>query len=191
MSDVIADLEQELGPGPLRTRLIDRLRMSHDGSHFQLVPQAVVVARDGVDVQRTIAVAARYGVSVTFRSGGTSLSGQAGTDGILIDTRRNFRRVEVLQEGARVRCQPGVTVRSVNTRLAPYARALGPDPASESACTIGGVVANNSSGMQCGTTANTYRTLDALGVFTRLDGPARLRDDRRGDRRAAGAHRGW
>ncbi|MDO5710826.1 MAG: FAD-binding and (Fe-S)-binding domain-containing protein [Micrococcales bacterium] len=173
MSDVIADLEQELGPGPLRTRLIDRMRMSHDGSHFQLVPQAVVVARDGADVQRTIAVAARYGVPVTFRSGGTSLSGQAGTDGILIDTRRNFRRVEVLQEGARVRCQPGVTVRSVNTRLAPYARALGPDPASESACTIGGVVANNSSGMQCGTTANTYRTLDALDLVlpsgTRVD----------------------
>ena len=146
MPDVIADLSQELGPGPLRTRLIDRMRMSHDGSHFQLVPQAVVIARDGADVQRTVAVAARHGIPVTFRSGGTSLSGQAGTDGILVDTRRNFRRVEVLDDGARVRCQPGATVRAVNTRLAPFARALGPDPASESACTIGGVVANNASG---------------------------------------------
>ena len=186
MPDVIADLSQELGPGPLRTRLIDRMRMSHDGSHFQLVPQAVVIARDGADVQRTVAVAARHGIPVTFRSGGTSLSGKAGTDGILVDTRRNFRRVEVLEDGARVRCQPGATVRAVNTRLAPFARALGPDPASESACTIGGVVANNSSGMQCGTTANTYRTLDALDLVlssgTRIDtaepdADARLRHD--------------
>ncbi len=179
---LVPDLTQVLGPGPLRTRIIDRLRMSHDGSHFQLVPQAVVVARDGGDVSAAVAVAARHGVPVTFRSGGTSLSGQAGTDGLLIDTRRNFRRVQVLDDGARVHCQPGATVRAVNTRLAPYKRALGPDPASESACTIGGVVANNSSGMACGTTANTYRTLDALDLVlpsgTRVDTAARDADER-------------
>ena len=179
---LLHDLRQEVGPGPLRSRLIDRLKMSHDGSHFQLVPQAVVVARDGLDVQNTIAVATRHGLPVTFRSGGTSLSGQAGTDGVLIDTRRNFRRVRVLDEGARVLCQPGATVRAVNTRLAPYRRALGPDPASESACTIGGVVANNSSGMQCGTTANTYRTLDALDFVlpsgTRIDTASRDADEK-------------
>ena len=82
-------------------------------------------------------------------------------------------RDRVLDGGARVRCQPGATVRAVNARLAPYQRALGPDPASEVACTIGGVVANNSSGMACGTTANTYRTLDALRFapvsYTHLD----------------------
>ncbi len=179
---LLQDLTQTLGPGPLRHRLIDRLRMSHDGSHFQLVPQAVVVARDGADVQAVVEVAARHGVPVTFRSGGTSLSGQAGTDGVLVDTRRNFRRVRVLDDGARVQCQPGATVRSVNTRLAPYSRALGPDPASESACTIGGVVANNSSGMQCGTTANTYRTLDSLDFVlpsgTRVDTGLRDADER-------------
>ncbi|WP_309234120.1 FAD-binding protein [Micromonospora sp. ATA51] len=53
-------------------------------------------------------------------------------------------------------------LRQVNNRLAPYGRKLGPDPASESACTIGGVVANNSSGMTCGTEFNTYRTLESL-----------------------------
>lgn len=102
---------------------------------------------------------------MTFRSGGTSLSGQAQTDGVLIDTRRGFRGVEVLDSGRRVRCQPGATVRAVNAALAPYGRALGPDPASEVACTIGGVVANNSSGMACGTTKNTYRTLAGLEVL--------------------------
>ncbi|MDN5727390.1 MAG: FAD-binding oxidoreductase, partial [Propionibacteriales bacterium] len=69
--------------------------------------------------------------------------------------------ISVLDEGRRVRVQPGVTVRQLNARLAPYGRKFGPDPASESACTIGGVVANNSSGMLCGTWANTYQTLES------------------------------
>ena len=55
---------------------------------------------------------------LTFRSGGTSLSGQAVTDGILVDTRRHFRGIEVLDDGARVRVGPGATVRQVNARLA-------------------------------------------------------------------------
>ena len=101
---------------------------------------------------------------LTFRSGGTSLSGQGVTDGVLADTRAAFRTVQVLDGGARVRVQPGATVRTVNAHLARHGRKLGPDPASEIACTIGGVVANNSSGMACGTEQNTYRTLDSLVV---------------------------
>jgi D-lactate dehydrogenase len=53
-------------------------------------------------------------------------------------------------------------VRQTNARLARHGRKLGPDPASEIACTIGGVVANNSSGMACGTAQNTYRTLESM-----------------------------
>ncbi|MBB6654192.1 FAD-binding oxidoreductase, partial [Proteus mirabilis] len=77
---------------------------------------------------------------------------------------RHFRDVEVLDGGARVRVQPGVTIRQVNARLAPHGYKLGPDPASEAACTVGGVVANNSSGMACGTEFNTYRTLESMTV---------------------------
>nr|WP_281371681.1 FAD-binding and (Fe-S)-binding domain-containing protein [Petropleomorpha daqingensis] len=126
-----------------------------------LVPQAVVSPRDASQVGALLRTAAASGLALTFRSGGTSLSGQATNDGVLVDTRRHFRRIEVLDDGARVRVQPGATVREVNTRLARYGRKLGPDPASESACTIGGVVANNSSGMACGTELNTYRTLES------------------------------
>lgn len=143
-------------------RVSDRLAAAHDASHYLLVPRAVVRARRVEDVVRAFGTARDSGVSVTFRSGGTSLSGQAGTDGLLIDTRRYFRDIEVLDDGAWVRCGPGVTVRQVNARLARHGRKLGPDPASEIACTIGGVVANNSSGMACGTEQNTYRTLDSM-----------------------------
>ncbi|MGW3571908.1 FAD-linked oxidase C-terminal domain-containing protein, partial [Streptomyces sp. NPDC000941] len=148
-------------PGAVAARASDRLSFAHDASHYLLVPDAVVTPKDAAQVSELLRTSAAHGLSLTFRSGGTSLSGQATNDGILVDTRRDFRGIEVLDDGARVRVQPGATVRAVNTRLARYGRKLGPDPASEAACTIGGVVANNSSGMACGTELNTYRTLES------------------------------
>ena len=151
-------------PTRVRTRALDRHAHAHDASHFLLIPQAVVIAGDADEVGRLLRASAAQGVPLTFRSGGTSLSGQGVTGGVLVDVRRNFTGIEVLDDGDRVRVQPGVTVRALNTRLAPYGRKFGPDPASESACTIGGVVANNSSGMACGTVDNTYQTLQSLTV---------------------------
>lgn len=146
----------------IKTRAIDRVAYASDASHVLLTPQAVVVAEDAAEVGRVMRAATASGSRITFRSGGTSLSGQASTDGLLVDVRRSFRRIDVLDDGRRVRVQPGATVRQVNTRLARHGHRLGPDPASEIACTIGGVVSNNSSGMACGITENTYRTLESL-----------------------------
>ena len=151
-------------PARVKTRALDRHANAHDASHFLLVPQAVVVAQDAAEVGALLRTATEQGVHLTFRSGGTSLSGQAVTDGVLVDVRRNFKDIEVLDNGLRVRVQPGVVVRALNARLAQYGRKFGPDPASESAATIGGVVANNSSGMACGTVDNTYQTLESVTV---------------------------
>lgn len=145
----------------VRARATDRLASAHDASHYLLTPRAVVVPTSVEEVAAVLAATQRLGVPVTFRSGGTSLSGQAGTSGVLVDTRRGFREIAVLDGGLRVRTGPGATVRAVNNRLVRHGRKLGPDPASEIACTIGGVVANNSSGMACGTHSNTYRTLES------------------------------
>ncbi|WP_026533475.1 FAD-binding oxidoreductase, partial [Arthrobacter sp. H41] len=123
-------------PARISTRAIDRHANAHDASHFLLIPRAVATPRNAAEVGRLLQVSAAQGVPLTLRSGGTSLSGQAETDGILVDVRRHFRDIEVLDGGARVRVQPGVTVRMLNTRLARYGRKFGPDPASESACTI-------------------------------------------------------
>lgn len=157
---LLAELEAAV-PGGVRARASDRLAYAHDASHYLLTPQAVVTPRDAGQLAGLLRASAAGGRALSFRSGGTSLSGQASTSGIVVDTRRNFRRIDVLDDGARVRVQPGATVRQVNLRLARYGRKLGPDPASEAACTIGGVIANNSSGMSCGITANTYRTLES------------------------------
>lgn len=149
-------------PSRVRQRAIDRVAYASDASHVALTPNAVLVAADASEVAAVLRAASTAGSPVAFRSGGTSLSGQAATDGILVDVRQRFRRIDVLDHGARVRAQPGATIRQVNTRLARYGRRLGPDPASEIACTVGGVVSNNSSGMACGTEENTYRTLESM-----------------------------
>jgi D-lactate dehydrogenase len=162
-----------LSPDRVHDRAIDLAARAGDASHYQLTPAAVVVAHDADDVAQVLAGCSHHGVGVTFRSGGTSLSGQGVTDQVLVDTRRHFRGVEVLDGGMAVRAQPGATVRSLNAALKPFGRRFGPDPASEGACTVGGVVANNSSGMSCGTHANAYRTLLGLDLVlpsgTRVD----------------------
>ena len=149
----------------LSTKAIDRYRISSDASHFQLIPTGVATPFGIDQIAELFQHATNSRSSVTFRSGGTSLSGQAISAGILIDTRRHFRTIEVLAGGAQVRVQPGATVRAVNARLARFGRKLGPDPASEIACTVGGVIANNSSGMACGITENTYKTLQSATVL--------------------------
>ncbi|SDP06923.1 D-lactate dehydrogenase [Microbacterium sp. ru370.1] len=149
-------------PRRLRTRAIDRVAYANDASHYLLTPDAVVVAADAAEVGAILRAATVSRTRVTFRSGGTSLSGQSSGAGLLVDVRQGFGRIDVLDGGRRVRSQPGATVRQVNARLARHGHRLGPDPASEAACTIGGVIANNSSGMACGTVENSYRTLESL-----------------------------
>lgn len=145
-------------------RAIDLHANAHDASHFLLVPREFATPQNAVQVGQLLRASAASGAPLTFRSGGTSLSGQALTDGVLVDVRKHFKDMEVLDGGDRVRVQPGVTVRMLNARLVRYGRKFGPDPASESACTIGGVVANNSSGMHCGTADNAYSTLESATV---------------------------
>ncbi len=152
-----------LGPTTrVHTRSLDRFARAHDASHYLLVPDAVLSPVDAEGVARAFAAVRAAGRTLTFRSGGTSLSGQGVSGDILVDTRSGFRDIAVEHDGASVRVGPGVTVRQVNTRLARHGRKLGPDPASEIACTIGGVVANNSSGMACGIVENSYRTVESL-----------------------------
>nr|WP_233189256.1 FAD-binding and (Fe-S)-binding domain-containing protein [Subtercola sp. Z020] len=159
--DIGAALARE---GSVTTAAFDRVTAAPDASHYLLTPRAVVTPKNAAEVGALFTFAAASGEPLTFRSGGTSLSGQATTGGILVDTRMYFRKITVLDDGLAVKVQPGATVRQVNARLGRFGRKLGPDPASEIACTIGGVIANNSSGMACGITQNTYRTLESAVV---------------------------
>jgi len=149
-------------PAQVAVDELTRAAVAPDASHVLLVPQAVVRASSADQVAALLRHASATGTPVTFRAGGTSLSGQAGGTGLLVDVRRGFRRVEPSSDGRTVLVGPGATVAAVNARLARFGRRLGPDPASEGAATVGGVIADNSSGMACGTHANAYRTLTHL-----------------------------
>ncbi len=131
------------------------------------------MAHDADDVAKVLAYGRRSGIPVTFRGGGTSLNGQGQTDGILVDVRRHFGGVTVEADGERARLKPGTVLGHANRVLAPHGRKLGPDPASTDIATVGGVVANNSGGMRCGTTKDSYSTLRSMTLVlpsgTRID----------------------
>ncbi|MGA4957800.1 FAD-binding and (Fe-S)-binding domain-containing protein [Streptomyces lavendulocolor] len=175
--DRVPDLLAHGSPGRLREELSalvgaekvlwqvsDLVRYASDASPYRFVPQVVVVAEDVDDISAVLSYAHGRGREVVFRAAGTSLNGQAQGEDILVDVRRHWVGVEVLDGGARARVRPGTTVARANATLARHGRILGPDPASAVACTIGGVVANNASGMTAGTSRNSYRTVASLTV---------------------------
>lgn len=144
------------------TRPIERIAYASDASFYRLIPQAVVLAKDVEEIQGLFQLSRTHRVPMTFRAAGTSLSGQAVTDGILVEVARHWRKMRVEDGGRRVRVQPGVIGSFVNQALRAHHAKMGPDPASINACMMGGILANNSSGMCCGVTQNAYHTLHSV-----------------------------
>jgi D-lactate dehydrogenase len=101
---------------------------------------------------------------MTFRAAGTSLSGQAVTDGILVDISKHWGKYNVEEGGRLIRFQPGIIGGFINNVLKRYGRRIGPDPASMDACMMGGILANNSSGMCCGVVENSYHTIHSMTI---------------------------
>ncbi len=174
-----ADLARLVDPERVLVRPIELVMFASDASFYRLMPQAVVLADGVAEIRALFGCSHRRRIPLTFRAAGTSLSGQAQSDGILVEVARHWRGVAVEDGGRRVRVKPGTIAARVNLALAPYGRKIGPDPASISACTVGGIVANNSSGMCCGVEQNAYHTL-------RSPPPLRGRP-----RSSPGASRGW
>lgn len=163
-------------------RDIDRIARSRDASIYSLLPEAVVRPRDLGEMRALFAYARARGRHLTFRAGGTSLSGQAVSDDLLVEIGPHWGAFRVLDGGARVWTQPGVIGGHLNRWLAPGHR-IGPDPASIDAAMIGGILANNSSGMCCGVAQNSYHTLESASLLladgtlvdtSRADADARL-----------------
>ncbi|RTL47875.1 MAG: FAD-binding oxidoreductase [Rhodocyclaceae bacterium] len=164
MSELISALGQVLPAPQIITDELRRLAWGTDASFYRLVPQVVTVVENETEVLAVLAVARQFDMHLTFRAAGTSLSGQAVTDGILVLIGEGFASCEIAADGQSVRLGPGIIGGEVNRRLAPLGRKIGPDPASIATCKIGGIAANNASGMCCGTAQNSYRTLLGLRV---------------------------
>jgi D-lactate dehydrogenase len=160
--EIARDLQAFIEPARILTRPIDRIAFASDASLYRLIPRAVVQPVSTEEVRRLLAYSRERRVPLTFRAGGTSLCGQAITDGILVDIGRHWRAAQVERDGEAIRVQPGLIGQQANNILKPYAKKIGPDPASITAARLGGILSNNASGMCCGVAQNAYHTLRSM-----------------------------
>lgn len=144
---------------PLRT-----LAYGTDASFYRLIPKVVVRTENENEVSFLLKNANALSLPVTFRAAGTSLSGQAISDSILCVAGDRWKSYDIIEDGEKIRLQPGVIGGRANKYLAAYGKKIGPDPASINSAMIGGIAANNASGMCCGTSQNTYQTVDSMRI---------------------------
>ncbi len=156
--DIETELKEILPAGRIRTRYIDLLSFASDAGFYQLVPRAVVQTIDEKEIIALFRFSRLHQIPLVFRTGGTSLSGQSITDGILVDLSQHWKKIMVEESGQTVRVQPGITGAMVNAHLLRHSKKIGPDPSSISAAMMGGILSNNASGMCCGVRLNSYHT---------------------------------
>ncbi|MDF2152650.1 FAD-binding and (Fe-S)-binding domain-containing protein [Vibrio sp. CAU 1672] len=157
-------LATRIDPQRIVTQEAKRLAYGTDASFYRLVPKIVLRLNSLEEVIFAIQSCRDLGVHCTFRAAGTSLSGQAVSDSVLITLTDDWRGHKIIADGHKILLQPGVIGADANKHLAPYQRKIGPDPASINTCKIGGIAANNASGMCCGTAHNSYRTVDSMKI---------------------------
>ena len=136
-----------------------RLAWGTDAGFYRLIPQIVVRSDSEDEVASLLRLADHLNLPVTFRAAGTSLSGQAISDSILIVAGKHWEQYSISPDGSQITLQPGIVGQRVNELLAPYGRKFAPDPASVKSAMVGGIVMNNASGMNCGTHANSDRVM--------------------------------
>ena len=137
------------------TSTLTRALYSSDASLYRVAPQAVARPRTTDELVAVVRAALEIGMPITARGAGTSCAGNAVGPGLVIDVARHLTTIHSIDETTRTAViDPGVVQEQLQTAGRPFGLRLGPDPSTSSRCTVGGMIANNSSGMTCGTTKN-------------------------------------
>ena len=155
----LQDARQFIPQERVYTDELRRLAWGTDAGFYRLIPQIVIRSEGEEEISRLLKLADRYGLPVTFRAAGTSLSGQAISDSILIVAGKHWEEYSISPDHEEITLQPGIIGQRVNELLAPFGRKFAPDPASVKSAMVGGIVMNNASGMNCGTHANSDKML--------------------------------
>jgi len=146
----LSDFADALSPhiqGELRTDTMTRALYATDASLYQMMPLAVLVPRHIEDVHAAVEAAQRYGIPVLPRGGGSSLAGQTVGTALVIDFSNHLNAIlEINPEERWARVMPGLVLDTLSSALQPHGLMVGPDPASSNRATLGGMVANNSTG---------------------------------------------
>ena len=143
---------------------LSTLAFGTDASFYRLIPKLVIRANSLKEIEHIMKHAHQMSIPVTFRAAGTSLSGQAISDSVLVIATHGFKDYKILDNGLKIALQPGIRGAIANRYLSKYGRKIGPDPASIDSAMIGGIAANNASGMCCGTSENSYKTIADIQV---------------------------
>src|SRR5258706_6706528 len=122
--DITAQLSEVIPSTRIHARLIDRIAYANDASYFRLVPQAVIQPNSIGEIQSLFKYSQQNKIPMTFRAAGTSLSGQAVTDGILVDISKHWGKYNVEDAGNLIRFQPGIVGGFINAALKPHHRRI-------------------------------------------------------------------
>lgn len=136
-----------------------------DASFYRLIPKVVIWAENADEISQILQFSSELSLPVVFRAAGTSLSGQAITDSIMIVSSRDWKDMQINEDASLVTLQPSVVGQAANEFLLPHGKKIGPDPASIGSAMIGGIAANNASGMCCGIADNSYKTLKSMKII--------------------------
>lgn len=163
--DFYKDITEILPKERVFTDPLHTLAYGTDASFYRLIPKMVIWAKTSDEVSNVLKLSSDMSLPVVFRAAGTSLSGQAITDSILLVTSRDWNKIKINEDASLVTLEPSVVGSNANLALLPFGKKIGPDPASISAAMIGGIAANNASGMCCGISDNSYKTLQSMKII--------------------------
>lgn len=162
--DFYEKISQFIPPTRIFADPIRTLAYGVDASLYRITPKLVVKIRSVAEVSSILKIAAGLHIPVTFRSAGTSLSGQALTDSVLLVLAGGWDQYSIGPNGETISLEPGIIGAEANSYLKRHAKKIGPDPASINHAMIGGIAANNASGMCCGTSDNSYKTIASMKI---------------------------
>jgi len=152
--------------GEVRFSSGSRALYANDSSVYRQPPLGVVIPRDAADVVSAVEVCRQLGAPLGARGCGTGLAGQTVNEVVLFDFSKYMNEiVEVDHERRFARVQPGVVLDWLRTAAEEHALTFGPDPATHSRCTLGGMIGNNSCGthsIMAGVTADNIEALDVV-----------------------------
>ena len=167
--DLARDLEGALRSaiqGEVRFDRASRALYATDSSNYRQVPIGVVVPRDADDVIAAMRICREHRAPVFSRGGGTSLAGQTCNAAVVFDFSKSMRHLRVLDPVARQAVvEPGIVLDRVREAAEQHKLTFGPDPATHSRCTLGGMIGNNSCGTHGligGLTSDNIESLDVL-----------------------------
>lgn len=150
---------KEIFKDRIYTDYLRRFAYGIDASCYAYVPRVVVRAVNESEIINLFTLSQKYNTPLTFRAAGTSLSGQACSDSVLVLANAFWQDIEIVGNAESIKCSCGVIGVEANEALKPYGKKIGPDPATINNAMIGGIFSNNSSGMCCGVKQNSYNTI--------------------------------